>query len=190
MDFLPSQDITPKRGQVLLSEPYISDTFFHRTVVFLCENNAEGSFGFVLNNYVDLPIHKVIANFPEFPGRISLGGPVKNESLFYIHTLGEIVKGSTRVMPGIWYGGEFDDIKALIDNNTLPPNSLRFFIGYSGWGARQLQEEIQSKSWFVANIAAKDIMNSSENNLWQEIMKKLGAKGDVVSKFPENPNLN
>jgi putative AlgH/UPF0301 family transcriptional regulator len=53
-----------------------------------------------------------------------------------------------------------------------------------------LQEEIQSKSWFVANIAAKDIMNSSENNLWQEIMSKLGPKGDVVSKFPENPNLN
>ncbi|MFM7770784.1 MAG: YqgE/AlgH family protein [Bacteroidota bacterium] len=190
MDFLPKQDVIPKRGQVLLSEPYISDTFFHRTVVFLCENNAEGSFGFVLNNYIDLPIHKVIVNLPELSGRISLGGPVKNDSVFYLHTLGELVKGSTRVMPGIWYGGEFEDIKVLIDNNTLPENSLRFFIGYSGWGAKQLQEEIASKSWFVANIEVEDIMNSSENNLWQEVLKTMGVKGDVISKFPDNPNLN
>ena len=190
VNFQPSDSTVPKRGQVLLSEPYISDPFFHRTVILMCENNEEGSFGFVLNNYIDLPISKIIANFPEMPGRVSLGGPVKNDSLFYIHSLGEEIEGSTPIVEGVWYGGDFARIRELIEAGTLPENAIRFFVGYSGWSIGQLQEEITSKSWFVVNVPSKLIMNSKENNVWKEVMERLGPKGKLLSKFPEDPNLN
>jgi len=190
VDFSPSDKVVPTKGQVLLSEPYLEDPFFHRTVILLCEHNEEGAFGFVLNNYIDLPVHKIIDNFPEIPGRVSLGGPVKNDSLFYIHALGEEVDGSIEIAPGLWYGGDFEKIKKRIDEDSLPKNSLRFFIGYSGWSPNQLQQEITDKSWFVANVSSKLIMNSSENDMWKDIMEKLGPKGKMIAKFPDNPNLN
>jgi putative transcriptional regulator len=91
---------------------------------------------------------------------------------------------------GVWYGGDFTRIRERIEEGTLPENAIRFFVGYSGWSIGQLQEEITSKSWFVVNVPSKLIMNSKENNVWKEVMERLGPKGKLLSNFPEDPNLN
>ena len=100
IDLRPSSDQVPERGSVLLSEPFIEDPFFKRTVVLLCEHNEEGSFGFVLNNYIDIELDQIVDEFPHLPYSISVGGPVKNTNLFYIHTLGDLIPESVMVMEG------------------------------------------------------------------------------------------
>jgi putative transcriptional regulator len=190
MNILPNTDLLPTKGQVLLSEPFLNDPYFRRTVVFLCEHNAEGSFGFVLNNYIDVELEQIMDNMPAFEGRISIGGPVRNSNLYYLHTLGNLIEESVEVIPGIFMGGNFENLKTLLQAGKVQKNDVRFFVGYSGWSPTQLEEEIKLKSWFVANVSKETVMNSDNDDLWKSILKTMGSKGKFVAGLPEDPSLN
>jgi putative transcriptional regulator len=189
MNFRPPK-VTPEKGNVLLAEPFMNDPYFKRTVIFLCEHNTEGSFGFVLNNYLDLKIDQVIEDMPRFEGRISVGGPVKNSNLYYLHTLGEKIKESVEIMPGLFMGGDFDKLRKLMISGMVEKDQVRFFVGYSGWSPEQLENEIKGNSWFVTTVSKEIVMNSDSDNLWKEIMKGMGKKGKLLSEMPDDPSLN
>jgi putative transcriptional regulator len=186
----PKPNQKPARGKVLLSEPFLSDPFFKKTVVLLCDHDTDGAFCFVLNNYVEVRINQVIDDFPDIDSAISIGGPVKNTNLFFIHTLGEEVPNAQEVIPGVYFGGDFDVLKEKLKSGEADAECVRFFIGYSGWSGKQLQEELDSKSWFVTSISAEWVMNTQVKDLWKEIMQKLGAKGKLIAKLPDDPELN
>jgi putative transcriptional regulator len=190
MNFLPRTDQLPQKGQVLLSEPFLNDPYFRRTVVFLCEHNAEGSFGFVLNNYIDVELEQIMDNMPAFEGRISIGGPVRNSNLYYLHTLGHQIDDSVEVIPGLFMGGNFDNLRTLLLAGKVNKNDVRFFVGYSGWSPDQLEEEIKQKSWFVTSINKEIVMNSENDDLWKTILKTMGVKGKLVANLPDDPSLN
>jgi len=170
MDFAPDKNIKPSKGQVLLAEPFLNDPYFKRTVIFLCEHNHDGSFG--------------------FEGRISIGGPVRNSNLYYLHTLGEKISDSVEIIPGVFMGGNFDILKKMLFTGDVKKDEVRFFVGYSGWSPEQLENEIQSKSWFVANASKELLMNSENNDLWKTIMKSMGKKGELIANLPDDPSLN
>jgi putative transcriptional regulator len=190
MNFLPRTDQLPQKGQVLLSEPFLNDPYFRRTVVFLCEHNAEGSFGFVLNNYIDVELEQIMDNMPAFEGRISIGGPVRNSNLYYLHTLGHQIDDSVEIIPGLFMGGNFDNLRTLLLAGKVNKNDVRFFVGYSGWSPDQLEEEIKQKSWLVASIDKEIVMNSENDDLWKSILKTMGVKGKLVANLPDDPSLN
>jgi putative transcriptional regulator len=190
IDLSPSNNQLPERGSVLLSEPFIEDPFFKRTVVLLCEHNEEGSFGFVLNNYIDIELDQIVEEFPHIPYSISVGGPVKNTNLFYIHTLGDLIPESALIMDGLYFGGDFEILKSKLINEEVSLKDVRFFIGYSGWLPKQLDEELKHKSWFVTKVNKITIMNTDDKDLWKSIMQNLGMKGKLVAKFPIDPELN
>jgi putative transcriptional regulator len=190
IDLSPSNNQLPERGSVLLSEPFIEDPFFKRTVVLLCEHNEEGSFGFVLNNYIDIELDQIVEEFPHIPYSISVGGPVKNTNLFYIHTLGDLIPESALIMDGLYFGGDFEILKSKLINEEVSLKDVRFFIGYSGWLPKQLDEELKHKSWFVTKVNKITIMNTEDKDLWKSIMQNLGMKGKLVAKFPIDPELN
>ena len=79
---------------------------------------------------------------------------------------------------------------SLIKNGKLTSKDIRFFIGYSGWSKGQLEDEIETKSWFVTSIDSKTIMDTSEDNLWKKILSKMGAKEKIISNIPNNHELN
>lgn len=190
MDLNPNSNILPQKGQVLLAEPFLNDPYFRRTVIFLCEHNDEGSFGFVLNNYIDVDLQQIMENMPIFDGRISIGGPVRNSNLYYLHTLGEKVEESVEVIPGVFMGGNFDILKKMLISGKIQKEQVRFFVGYSGWSPKQLENEIKSNSWFVTTIPKEIVMNSDLNDLWKTIMKSMGKKGQLIANMPEDPSLN
>ena len=186
----PESNLQPRKGQVLLSEPFLNDPYFRRTVIFLCEHNDEGSFGFVLNNYIDVELDQIMENMPQFEGRISIGGPVKNSNLYYIHTLGPEIEESVEVIPGIYMGGNFESLRDRLINGKISKSQIRFFVGYSGWSPRQLEDEMSHKSWFVADISKDLVMNTEDKDLWRTIMKGLGGQGKFIANLPEDPSLN
>ena len=190
IDLSPSNNQLPERGSVLLSEPFIEDPFFKRTVVLLCEHNEEGSFGFVLNNYIDIELDQIVEEFPHIPYSFCVGGPVKNTNLFYIHTLGDLIPESALIMEGLYFGGDFEILKSKLINEEVSLKDVRFFIGYSGWLPKQLDEELKHKSWFVTKVNKITIMNTDDKDLWKSIMQNLGMKGKLVAKFPIDPELN
>ncbi len=87
-------------------------------------------------------------------------------------------------------GGNFDILKKMLFTGDVKKDEVRFFVGYSGWSPEQLESEIESKSWFVANVQKDILMNSDNNDLWKTIMKSMGKKGEIIANLPDDPTLN
>lgn len=190
IDLRPDNIHEPQRGRLLISEPFLDDPYFKRTVVLLCEHNERGSFGFVLNRYIDIGVDEILEDMPSLDTRISVGGPVQNTDLFYLHTLGEEVAGSEKIVEGIYMGGEFDVLKEKIRNKIVTGQQIRFFVGYSGWSEGQLEQELKEKAWLVAPLGDTELMDTDENKLWASTIRSLGDGFKHLANIPEDPSMN
>lgn len=179
-----------KQGRVLISEPFLNDTYFRRSVVLLTEHSEEGSVGFVLNKPVALSVDDVLTDFPEIDTEVSIGGPVNTNTIHYIHTLGDTIPNSVKVFNNLYWGGDFNVIKQMISNKQIKGSEIRFFLGYAGWSPKQLENELSENAWLVSEMKAEQIMQGPDDNLWKEILGKSGDKYKTWVNFPENPGLN
>jgi putative transcriptional regulator len=181
--------IEPKKGRVLVSEPFLQDTYFKRSLVLLTEHSSEGAVGFVLNKPLEVKVNEVMNDFPISQASVSIGGPVSTNTIHYIHTLGEIIPNSVQVLDNIYWGGDFEAVKDMLLSGEIKPEHIRFFLGYSGWHAGQLENELKQNSWLVTEIKPTQIMKPN-TNLWKNTLSQLGEKYKIWSDFPENPSLN
>ncbi|HZH86865.1 MAG TPA: YqgE/AlgH family protein [Brumimicrobium sp.] len=181
----------PRKGRVLIADPFTKDEYFGRSIVYICDHNSEGTFGFVLTNYLDLNLSEVAKNFPNVSANISIGGPVQTENIFFLHTLGDRIPGSIEVDDGIFIGGDYDLITEQLSEGTIDNSKVRFFLGYSGWDPGQLDEEISRNNWIVAPVLnPMEIMDTSIPDIWQKFMKREGKKYDILSRAPIDFNDN
>lgn len=189
--FTPPSNGIPEQGKVLLAEPFMNDAHFGRKAILLCEHNEEGTFGFVLNNYIEVALHELIDELPVTQHRLSLGGPVNNSNLYYLHTVPG-APDSIEIIDGLYMGGDFDWVKEWLQTSPESESTLRFFIGYSGWTPGQLEEEIKSHSWFVTHAPIATIMDTTGNqdSLWKALISNMGAGYDHIANAPPDPSLN
>jgi putative transcriptional regulator len=190
-DFFQTENLLlPQKGRILISEPFLMDNYFKRSIVLITEHSSEGTVGFVLNKPVNMKVNEIMADFPEIDAIVSLGGPVQNNTLHYLHTMGDIIPGSMRVIDNIYWGGEFDVIKKLLSTHSLNNQNIRFFLGYSGWQSNQLDDELSDNAWVVADINPAEIMSPMNKLFWNKTLNRLGKKYQMWSNFPENPQNN
>ena len=189
--FLFENHEEPAAGGYLLSDPFMGDPYFERSVVYLCQHDSEGTFGMVLNNPLGLHLNDVIDNpfTGDFP--LFIGGPVSRNQLFFLHDQGDQIEGSLPVSDGLAFSGDFD---ALVDYRSSKKNlkmKLKFFVGYSGWDEGQLEREIKEHSWIaVSNIPSTYPFSPNTHKLWTACMELQGPKFKTISRFPKNPNEN
>lgn len=190
-DFLNIEhdNLTPKQGRILISEPLLSDTYFKRSVILITEHSDQGSVGFVLNKSIDLPVNEVLGDFPKFNAKVYVGGPVAKDTVHFLHTLGELIPNSVHVVDNIYWGGDFDSLKELIKEGIVKSSQVRFFLGYSGWRPQQLEDEITENAWLVTEVKASKIMSAGKN-IWKKTLVDLGKKYKIWANFPENPAMN
>jgi putative transcriptional regulator len=187
---IKANNLSPSRGRILISEPFLYDFFFKRSVVLLAEHNEEGTFGVIVNKPLKAKFNDVIKDFPKFTSKVYLGGPVQNDSLFFIHTKGEEIEGSAEILPGLYWGGDIERVKDMISLKTLGPEEIRFYIGYSGWAPKQLQEELERNSWAVSSMGVKQLLQAKPAKLWTMSLEQLGEDYTHWSNFPDDPTLN
>lgn len=191
INFYPTSSLAPTKGSILISEPFLSDPYFKRTVVLLCEHNDnEGTFGFILNRYLDVQLEDLIQDFPEVDTRISMGGPVEQNSLYFVHTRPDLLLDSKLIVDKLCIGGDFAQLKKYFELGLIDKTEVRFFVGYAGWSEGQLQKELDEKSWIVATTNVDTVMNIHEEHVWQNALKNLGKEFAILANFPEDPNLN
>jgi len=183
-------DLRPAKGRILLSEPFMGDYYFGRSVILLAEHNPEGSFGLIVNKTVSTKLRDLIPDFPELEANVFIGGPVETNRLFFIHTLGDKIEHSVPIIEGLYWGGEIEAVKALAESNSLNESNIRFFMGYSGWGANQLETELKRNSWAITRITAKQLFNIQPKLLWNKMTHKLGEEYQLWHKFPIDPTMN
>lgn len=183
--------IAPSAGKLLISEPFLSDPNFKRSVVLLAEHEAQGTLGFILNQPSTLLLKDLVpdlweANFPVF-----IGGPVEVDTIHFIHRCYDKLQSGEEIAKGIYWGGNFETLKILVNNHNISASEVKFFLGYSGWGEEQLDEEIKENTWIVSNEYHPDVVfSANEEKLWREVIINLGPKYAHISNFPSDPNLN
>jgi putative transcriptional regulator len=169
----------------------MQDQNFKKTVVLLADYTIdEGSVGFVLNRPTNLKIHELISSFPDFDSNVYYGGPVGIDTIHYVHRKGDLIEGSRLICDGLYWGGDFNQIKFLVKNEVLKRSDIRFYIGYSGWSQGQLDEEMEIKSWLVGDVDYNYIFSSKIPNMWKHVMNIKGANFRVIADTSDYHSLN
>ena len=183
--------VKPKKGNLLVAEPsIIGDLSFNRSVVLLADHNKEGSVGFILNKPLGYTIQDLI---PEIKVNFKIynGGPIEQDNLYFIHNIPQLIPNSIEIAEGIYWGGDFESTKDLINKDIIKQNNIRFFLGYSGWDAEQLQDELDSNSWIISeNGLQNKIIGKSATDFWREKIIEQGGDYIIWSNAPENPMNN
>lgn len=186
--FVPEK---PEKGDLLISEPFLPDPNFERSVILLCEHDENGTFGFVLNQLSTLKFDEVIEESGGFADELFVGGPVQQDTIHLIHRCPELIENSKNVNDEIYWGGDFDKIIFLLNTNQISKSDVKFFIGYSGWSPGQLMSEIEAKSWIVhKNPTAQQVFDSDANVLWRKVLNEMGGKFKTFSNYPSDPRMN
>lgn len=179
-----------KAGAVLLAQPYMLDPHFKRAAVLLCEHTQDGSLGFIMNKPINMKVDRLVNDFPEFDARVYYGGPVATDTLHYVHDRGDILDDSIEVCPGVYWGGHFEKLKFLVDSKLILRDNIRFFVGYSGWSAGQLSEEMESGSWMPVDMDPNYIFQTPTKKLWKKILEDQGDAKSIIAQLPDDISPN
>jgi len=170
------QRLKPSKGKLLIAEPSIlNDTSFNRSIVLLSEHNDEGAIGFIMNKPSEFVISDMI---PEVTSnlQIYIGGPVASENLYFVHKIPHLIADSIEIDDDIFWGGNFNDVQHLLENDVLTKD--------------QLQNELDTTSWKIIENKHQNIFDISHKSFWKNELMKFGGEYQIWANAPENPSLN
>lgn len=189
---IQSNDVLPAKGKILISEPFLNDEVFGRSVILLIDHTEKGSMGLVINKR--LPVLHLDDLFDEFKLLeedipLHKGGPMGMDTLFYLHTLKDIPE-ALPIRKGLYLNGNFDAIKHYLLQGNQISGHIRFFVGYSGWESEQLDNEIKENTWLVSKEPNSYLIGPDTKHMWKQALEKMGSKYEAWSRFPQVPSLN
>ena len=182
--------IEPAANILLIADPFLKDPNFLRTVVLLCEHEEQGSFGFVLNKQVEQTLDELVSDMKGFSLPVYYGGPVQMNTIHFLHQYPDLIPESVKVSNDIYWGGNFETVTALIKNDSIDLNKIKFFIGYSGWGNGQLIDEIKEKSWLTIQANSNLVFKTAYDEIWKSSLKTMGGEYERMIHYPIDPQLN
>ena len=166
MDFDPEaqkQRLAP--GSILVAQDSLGDPNFDSTVVLLCQYGSTGAYGLILNRPSHMPLSELFEHPPKGLAttgknrRVYLGGPVQPVELQILQVDVEAVAGSSEIAPKIHLGGAWNDLEEILSRN---PKNLRLFLGYSGWAAGRLENEVELGAWEVYQVDLQKLLMGPE----------------------------
>ena len=183
----------PRAGSLLVAEPFLRERYFHHAVICLVDYEPRGSaMGIVLNNRTSYTLQDLLPSVTsKEPIPIYCGGPMLCDRLYFMHTLGELIPDSREVSRGLYIGGDFDTMLSIVNDGYPTDGNLRFFLGYSGWGVEQLDEELLKNVWAVTEIPSlPHLLVGEEDAYWHNIVRTMGKKYRGWLYHPRNPHSN
>lgn len=182
-------------GSLLVAEPFLTEEYFNHGVVTLVDYSAEeGALGLVMNNPTGHMLDEFIEGVSEQSKvPVFCGGPVGPDRMVFMHTLGETVfEGAQEFAPGLYLGGDFDSAVDYVNSGYPLDGVIRFFIGYSGWGTGQLNDEIDNDTWAVTDAPAKlsMLLSGSDDAYWHRFVRHMGEPYRAWRFFPREVNAN
>jgi putative transcriptional regulator len=178
------------KGQLLLDSGQLRGSFFQRTVVLICQHDAEGAFGLVLNRATGNNVGEmIVADLPDTlkSNPLYLGGPVQPSALSFLHTDAFIPEAN--VMPNLSLGHSLDSLIELGESFSAT-RKVKMFAGYAGWSPGQLEEEMKRKAWLTHPASLELVFETEPAKLWQSILQNKGWKYKLLSQMPEDLSLN
>ncbi|MDX9704522.1 MAG: YqgE/AlgH family protein [Weeksellaceae bacterium] len=179
---------TLSKGKILIARPTLYDEIFNRSVILLTDHNEEGSVGFILNKPMDYSVTVFVSEL-ESEAVVYGGGPVETENLYYLHNRPDLIANSEPICNGLYWSGDYEDVRNAVNGGWIQENEIRFYLGYSGWAKDQLQLEVDENAWIIVNDRV-DIFKNWGNNLWRQQLKKLGGENLLWLNTPFDPGMN
>jgi putative transcriptional regulator len=179
------------KGKLLLDGGDLNGSFFHRTVVLICDHSAEGAFGLVLNRSSGSKVGElIVADLPVTlkDSPLFLGGPVQPTALSFLHADNFIPDAN--VFPNLSLGHSLDELVEVGESFSVS-KKVKMFAGYAGWSAGQLENEMKRKSWLTFPASLELVFETPPDQLWQKILKSKGGwKNKLLSQMPDDLSLN
>ena len=178
------------KGQLLLDSGQLGGSFFQRTVVLICQHDAEGAFGLVLNRATGNKVGEMIV--AELPDSLKacplfLGGPVQPSALSYLHSDAFVPDGN--VIPNLNLGHSLETL-IEIGESSSPTRKIRLFAGYAGWSPGQLEDEMKRKAWLTHPASLDLVFDSDPDKLWKKILSQKGWQYKLLAQMPEDLSRN
>ena len=172
-------------GTLLVASPLLQDPNFHKTVVFILQHGSDGAVGVVLNRPSEEPVESHLPEWAirlEDPPVIFVGGPVDRAV-----AIGVVLSerpGEPTALDGVGM------IDLAGDPAAATPGPVRVFSGYAGWGAGQIEAEIEERAWVVVAARAEDLFTQDPDNLWSAVLRRQGGTLAMLATFPADPSMN
>jgi putative transcriptional regulator len=185
-----SETHTSLQGSLLLDGGKLHGSFFHRSVVLICQHNADGAFGLVLNRATENKVgDAVVANLPEpvKDHKLFIGGPVQPQTLSFLYS--DILLPNSNVMLNLNLGHSLDALADLGESYS-GSQKLKMFAGYAGWSAGQLDTEMVRKDWLVHPASLELIFTPEPDNLWRKILMMGDFPSRLLANSPEDLSWN
>lgn len=181
---------TSLKGQLILDNGKLAGSFFHRTVILICQHDAEGAFGLVLNRATGNNVGEaLVANLPENLKEkpLFLGGPVQPQALSFLHS--EAFMPEAEILPNLSLGHSLDSLMELAESFS-PTQRMKIFAGYAGWSPGQLDDEMKRDTWMVEPASIDLVFHSEPEKLWQTLLRQKGGKYRFIAESPEDLSWN
>ncbi|MBM3824116.1 MAG: YqgE/AlgH family protein [Verrucomicrobia bacterium] len=180
------------KGQFLLDGGKLKGSFFHRTVVLVCQHDPEGAFGLVLNKPLGKPAEELIPE--DLPASIKseeifLGGPVQPSALTFLHTYGGKSAAAPPVFDHLRLGHSLEELVEIGERKGTSAR-LRLFAGYAGWSPMQLDNEMKRGSWLTYPANVELMFETPPDELWKRVLKLKGWRFELLAQAPEDDSLN
>lgn len=189
----PENKIAPKKGRMLIAQPLLPDSIFSRTAVLLCEHNSEETFGLIVNRLTEFRFetdNEQNISSPNTLVKLYDGGPVSPDSMFIVHNQSHLAERDSEILPGLYFGGKYDDFFASIQNGEVDETQFKAFLGYCGWKPGQLDEEIAEGTWFVKDTVQDEVLSYNKKTDWKKLISSMGDEFEPLSLFPERDYYN
>ncbi|MGM5629989.1 YqgE/AlgH family protein [Apibacter raozihei] len=177
------------KGKLLIAKPILNDSFFSKTVIYITDyEEKRGAVGFVLNKTYEKKLSDLIPDV-ETDMTVYVGGPVNQDHLFVIHSRPDVIQGGVSINEDFFWSGDYEQIKNAVNDKLIKEEEIRFFLGYSGWGKRQLEGELNREDWLVTDSEKVNILKWDEN-IWKNQLIKIDKTNIIWVNSPANPELN
>lgn len=179
------------KGSLLVASPDIDAGIYFRAVLLICEHGASGSFGLMINKYLEVELPEDILNSKEVVNpnvQIRVGGPIQPNQMMLLHTSDKVPDQTLKICDRVFLGGDLHFLQESIVDPQGP--QIRLCFGYAGWGPGQLEREFLSGTWFLHPGSSEHVFETHPEKLWQTTLRQMGGKYATLAMLPEDPSLN
>lgn len=166
---LPAQSIEPSdlaAGKLLVARE--TDRRFSETVILLIQYDEQGALGLTLNRKTKVPISEALKNAEKWSDPVYLGGPVETEAVFGLLRSRDKQKDMKQVLDEVYWVASKSGIEKVLARGPKAAQ-MRIYLGYSGWGAGQLDNEVREGSWYIFDASADLVFDSDPSTLWKRL---------------------
>lgn len=178
-------------GQLLVASEKLRDPNFFHGVVLLVKHNEAGAFGLALDRLSQTPVGDVWSQLSTEPcascETLRVGGPIQGP-LMALHRDAELV--DIEALPGVYFTADRDKLAQLVGGAE---GSAKFFVGYAGWGAGQLESELTAGAWGTIAASVERVFRDPED-IWEALVKEISGSSLLsalgIKHLPGDPRLN